>query len=77
MKAMCPNCKGQGYIEVQLPEGTLYSRTCKKCNLALGGCVVGGESPLKEIPMANPCPFCGGETAYSLDGEISREALDG
>ena len=66
----CPHCDGKGKIEARLAEGVLYNHECTKCRNHIGGCVVGGTSPLKEVPESKVCPFCGGPTRYVAMGDI-------
>jgi len=66
----CSRCGGKGKLEARLAEGILYNHECIKCGNHIGGCIVGGTSPLKEVPESKVCPFCGGPTRYVAMGEI-------
>lgn len=70
MKAMCPCCLGQGFINADIPQGKLYTLICRNCETEIGGCVVGGDSPLKEIPATNECPLCDGPMVYVPAGDV-------
>ena len=60
----CSHCGGKGRVDVSLADGTGYSEICTKCGNYVGGCIVGGNSPLKEVHKPRECPFCGGKTEY-------------
>jgi hypothetical protein len=64
MKALCPHCNGTGTLDAKIASGTSYVRVCLSCKQWIGGCIVGGNSPLKKVPKAGPCPFCEGKTMY-------------
>lgn len=70
LAALCPHCGGKGRIEASLASGTLYAEVCTLCKASIGGCIVGGSSPLKEIPKSKTCPYCGGPTEYTKETEI-------
>ena len=71
MKAKCPHCKGSGQVEVDFAQGELYSRSCTICGAYAGGCIVGGDSPLKEPPTPKNCLKCNGPTVWKLEVEAS------
>lgn len=90
LEAMCARCRGEGCdscgrsgkIKVSLADGQIYSLECKICDAHIGGCVVGGTSPLKEVPPAKDCVFCGGEktAVYKLeeiDGRFDNCKIEG
>lgn len=88
MKAKCPNCtdnslcelcNGRGILSAKFSSGKWYARYCKNINCTHrdnGGCIVGGNSPLKELPKEynhdlrlfhhglHDCVFCGSETEW-------------
>jgi hypothetical protein len=67
LTALCPHCGGKGRIDVSIASGTAYAESCTKCGNYIGGCIVGGDSPLSEVPKPKECPFCGGSTEYKKE----------
>lgn len=53
----CAKCKGQGYFEVKIPEGDLYTLKCSICGFENGGRIVSEEFPLKAPDI--DCVRCG------------------
>ncbi len=68
----CQSCEGTGTITAKIAEGDFYVHICVICGKQNGGCIVGGESPLKEPPKDRPggCVFCGGTTTYRKADEL-------
>jgi hypothetical protein len=76
MKALCPYCVGkscdkchQGYLEVQIAEGAIYTRHCNSCGQDNGGRIVGPEFPLDVSESPGICVFCrSSDTKWELVG---------
>ena len=51
----CFECRGHGFIEATIAEGTLYTLQCKKCGFKNGGRIVSDEFPL---PKGDPDIGC-------------------
>lgn len=54
MKALHPDCSGrgcpkcrEGFVEVTIPDGELYTLKCKDCGYENGGRIVNEDLPLK------------------------------
>ena len=68
----CNECDGTGYIDVTIADGEWYTRLCCKCGFKNGCLIVGGNSPIQQVPSEPPpkCVLCDGTTTwFNLDGE--------
>lgn len=65
----CPECLGTGLIQVTFAEGERFTTDCLDCGRNIGGGMMGGESPIRQLPADHPCPFCGGIARASKEGE--------
>lgn len=76
MKAKCPNCeKGcekckDGFIEVSIAKGKLFTRHCDDCGFDNGGRVVPeGKDPPEGKPA--PCVMCKSQNTRWMDTGVN------
>lgn len=65
----CPDCLGTGMLQARLAQGDPFTLDCLDCGRNIGGGILGGESPTKELPPDRPCVFCGGTVRSFKEGQ--------
>lgn len=65
----CPDCLGTGLVQASIAQGEMFSVDCIDCGEHIGGGIMGGDSPIRELPKDKPCVFCGGVARSSKAGD--------